>query len=291
MKRTGSKGHTGIWRRAAAVATVTAALSAPAAHADPADLFYERSFMLAANARCDLFGDRAAFALEAAAAQARGAALRSGVEPADLARSEARARVLARGTPCASSELAMVAGRVRNAFEAWARTPRMDFPGATASWSADRTAFGKPAWRLVQHSRINQASVSFGKAGDAGLVAVVAFPGRSRPYAARIVMRDPAMAPRPWIFQGDLRAAPPASSRRIVWASQSGPAPDDLLPQGGRSGEAWRFPAAAGEALARLDPREAFTIEFVFRDDSVARARFEAGDFVAARAFLALGAL
>ena len=104
-------------------------------------------------------------------------------------------------------------------------------------------------------------------------------------------MRDPAMAPRPWIIQAGLTTAPPASSRRVVWASASDAAPADLLPAGARAGEAWRFPAAAGEALAQLDPREEFTIEFVFRDDSVARARFEAGDFVAARAFLAMGAL
>ena len=63
----------------------------------------------------------------------------------------------------------------------------------------------------------------------------------------------------------------------------------DLLASGARAGEVWRFPDSAVEALAALDPREPFLIEFLFRDDSVATARFEAGDFAAARAFLAMG--
>ena len=45
------------------------------------------------------------------------------------------------------------------------------------------------------------------------------------------------------------------------------------------------------EALAALDPREPFALEFLFRDGSVARARFEAGDFAAGQAFLAMGAV
>ena len=65
----------------------------------------------------------------------------------------------------------------------------------------------------------------------------------------------------------------------------------DLLPEGRRQGEIWRFPNAAGEAIAGLDPRERFTVEFLFRDDSVMRVHFEAGDFAAARAFLSLGPL
>ena len=47
----------------------------------------------------------------------------------------------------------------------------------------------------------------------------------------------------------------------------------------------------AAEALAALDPREPFALEFLFRDGSVARARFEAGDFAAGQAFLAMGAV
>ena len=48
---------------------------------------------------------------------------------------------------------------------------------------------------------------------------------------------------------------------------------------------------ALDDALAALDPREPFALEFLFRDGSVARARFEAGDFAAGQAFLAMGAV
>jgi hypothetical protein len=43
------------------------------------------------------------------------------------------------------------------------------------------------------------------------------------------------------------------------------------------------------DALSALDPREIFTVEFLFRDGSVARSTFETGDFAAGRAFLSMG--
>ena len=70
-----------------------------------------------------------------------------------------------------------------------------------------------------------------------------------------------------------------------------GPAGARLRAGGRRTGEAWRFPAAVADALERLDPRETFAVEFHFRDGSVATAKFEAGDFTAGRAFLAMGML
>lgn len=294
MKRIGSKGQIGNARRAAAVVAAAATLCPFAAFAGAANLYYERSFMLAADARCDLFREDAALALAAAAAQARGAALRGGVDAPDLARTAARARVRARQTPCASPDLAVAAGRVRNAFDGWARTPRMSFPGDKAQWAVDRTAYARQAWRLVQHSRTGRAPVAFGKVGGPrgpDLLAVVSFPGRPRPYAARLVMRDPDIAPRPWLSSEGVALTPPASARRVIWAAGSAAADPALLAEDARQGEAWRFPETAAAALSRLDPREGFTVEFLFRDDSVARAHFEAGDFAAARAFLAMGEL
>ena len=46
--------------------------------------------------------------------------------------------------------------------------------------------------------------------------------------------------------------------------------------EGRPTGQAWLFPAAA-DALSALDPREVFTVEFLFRDGSIARSTFEAG--------------
>jgi hypothetical protein len=133
--------------------------------------------------------------------------------------------------------------------------------------------------------------VTFGYAGKGeapDLAAVVSFVGRSRPYAARIVLRDPVRVPRPWLAGEGLV---PVSARASLWATGVSVADPTLLAENRRAGEAWRFPAATAAALDRLDPREAFAVEFHFRDGSVATAKFEVGDFAAGRAFLAMGTL
>lgn len=278
-----------------ATGAVLLALSSGAAHAGAERLYYERSLMLAADARCGLFEPQVRAALDASTHQARGAALRAGAGADDLSATRIRAQSRARAADCASDDLATAAGRVRDGFAGWRRTARMTFPGDGQDWSADRTRYARDAWRLSQTGRFRSAPVIFGRttdaAGEEGLAAVVSFPGRPRPYAARIVLRDPSRAQRPWIVQASLAPLPPVETRRAFWAASSAAAPAGLLPEGRRQGEIWRFPDAAGDAVAGLDPRERFTVEFLFRDDSVMRVHFEAGDFAAARAFLALGPL
>ena len=74
-----------------AILLAAAVLVSPAhAWAGPADTFYERAFVVAADARCDLFEPHINAALTAATAQARGAALRSGTAESDLAAAAAR---------------------------------------------------------------------------------------------------------------------------------------------------------------------------------------------------------
>lgn len=273
----------------AALAMMAAAQPvAAAAGGGPVSVYYERALVLAADARCGLFEPSVRTALTAAERQARGAALRAGVAETELSAAGERAARRAGGVACDDAGLRQVQGRVASAFSGWARTPRMTFPGARADWRADRTARAEPGWRLRQDGRVGASDVTFGyAAGDAPVVAV-SFIGRSRPYAARVVMRDPERSPRAWLA-GD-RAAPPAALTRTVWATGFAAAPQGLL-AANRQGELWSFPEHLAAALERLDPRESFTVEFVFRDDSTARVVFEAGDFAAGRAFLALGSL
>lgn len=273
-----------------AILLAAAALAGPTiAWAEPADTYYERAFVVAADARCSLFEPEIEAALTAATAQARGAALRSGAAEADLNAVAVRARSRAEAVSCRDPQLATVRDRVDGAFSGWIRTPRMTFPGAARPWVADRTAWSRPGWRLKQASTVGASPVTFGYGDDASaLTAVVSFVGRSRPNAARIVFRDDASAPRAWLAGEGLA---PASWRASVWATGVSAADPALLAEGRRSGEAWRFPASAADRLARLDPRETFLVEFHFRDGSVAAARFEAGDFAAGRAFMAMGAL
>jgi hypothetical protein len=283
-------GQTALKTKAAVLAAALLALP-NSARAEAADTYYERAFVVAADARCNLFAPHINAALTAATAQARGAALRSGTVETDLAAVAARARSRASTVSCADPDLATVRTRVDDAFSGWLRTPRMAFPGRRQSWMANRVSSIHANWRLKQSTMVGASPVSFGYAGKGdtpGLVAVVSFVGRSRPSSARIVLRHPIRAPRPWL-SGDGMA--PVSARASLWASGVAPADQTLLAEGRRTGETWRFPDTATAALERLDPRESFAVEFHFRDGSVATAKFEAGDFAAGRAFLAMGML
>lgn len=271
------------------------------------EVYYERAFVLAAHRKCRLFEPGLTAALDAATLQARGAALRAGRTGPDLAAAAARAQAQADVTACDDAGLMQVTARVRTAFAGWSRAALIAFPGETASWRADRFTGREPGWRLAQDGVAGASPVRFGLAGlgptTTEPTAVVSFVGRPRPYAARLVMRDAARTPRPWLAGKGLageglpgerpigEGLPPEAARRAVFAARSEAAPRSLLADSARRGEAWIFPAEAVQALATLDPREPFLIEFLFRDNSVATARFEAGDFAAARAFLAMGPL
>lgn len=257
--------------------------------------YYDRAFVLAAHEKCRLFAAPVAGALSAATLQAHGAALRAGVTEADLTATARRARARAAEVSCRNPELIIVRDRVTDAFQGWARTPRMDFPGTRASWTANRLRAAEPRWRLMQAGMTGASPVTFGLVADSqgreALSAVVSFVGRPRPYAARIVMRDPSLAARPWLTAAGIGTLPPEAQRRTVWSAGTKAADASVLTEGRTQGEVWRFPDTGANDLAELDPREPFLIQFLFRDGSIATARFEAGDFAAARAFVALGTI
>ncbi len=285
----------GLFARIARAVTAAALIAATpmAAFADGTGTYYDRTFVLAAHQKCQLFRAPVAGALSAAALQSRGAALRAGTAEATLQATAQRARARARSVSCTNPELAVVRDRVADAFAGWQRIPRMDFNGDRATWTADRVRREAATWRLVQNSIVGASPVRFGLDaavdGRESLSAVVSFVGRPRPYAARIVMRDPALAARPWLTAQGRAVLPPASARQTVWSAGTAAAPATLLATGKTQGEVWTFPPSGGDRLSRLDPREPFLIEFLFRDGSVATATFEAGDFAAARAFVAMG--
>lgn len=294
-------------RRHAAVWLIAAALVAPAAPAGASPearagderagflrTFHERSLVGAVDARCRLFTPEVATALKAATLQARGAAARAGADDAALTQAAASARSVADRTACDAADLTVVRERVTSAYSAWAGVRRMEFPGERGVWKADRTTFATPDWRLMQATTTGGASVGFGLVADGAapdeLAAVVSFPGKSRPYAARIIMRDADRLTRPWLLDG-ATALPPKAGQSVVFAAASHEAATALLAPGRDQGEVWTFGADVAARLAALDPREPFVVEFLFRDDSVARARFEVGDLAAGRAFTAMGSL
>lgn len=287
----------GRFARIATLVSLSAgtALSPMAAVAQEAQTYYDRAFVVAAHKKCRLFAAPVAGALSTAMLQARGAALRGGTAEAILGETANRARARAAAVSCVDPELALVRNRVANAFEGWARTPRMAFPGRQAAWNADRLSREAASWRLMQESVTGASPVRFGLSSKPGesdrLSVVVSFVGRPRPYAARIVMRDPVLAARPWLTATGGGVLPPEAQRRTLWSAGVAPADQGLLVADRRQGEVWTFPAAGADALAALDPREPFLIQFLFRDGSAATATFETGDFAAGRAFVALGTL
>lgn len=289
--------------RGAGFALAAMLLAAPMlAHADAVGAYYERSVMTAANERCGLFTPDLASALATAQAQARGAALRSGATSGALVQIEERARGKADAVACTSPDIVKAAGRVRGAFDGFSRLQRMNFPGDTADWMANRGVSRLiPVWKLSQTTRFAGAGLVFGLAGKGDarvLLAVVGFPDNAQPYAARLIMRDAALAPEPYLnaIQAHGRGplpldarTPPRSATVGVLAEARAAADPALLPSGLRSGYAFRFPAAAAATLADLDPREAIAIEFLFANgagDEVRTAYVEVGDFAAGRAFL-----
>jgi hypothetical protein len=256
--------------------------------------------MKAADSRCGLFTPDLARALTAAAVQARGAALRAGASPDEVARAERVARLRAAEADCSSKDVTVAATRVKQAFAGFSRVYRLTYPGDVAGWQADRYATNDNPWRLRQDAVFGPDRMSFGLAGregSAALIAVAQFADGTTPYGARLVMRDVARTDGPYLGRATAgptsglplaRRLPPGAASTSLLAEARRPAGKDLAPKG----EAWvfRFPAAAQPALAALDPREAVAVEFLFPGDRVRRAYVEVGDFAAGRAFLQVAA-
>jgi hypothetical protein len=278
---------------------VALAASPGFAQARVLDLVYERTVMTAADARCGLFAPEVSAALTAARVQARGAALRAGADLQDLRTLEREANDKGETTDCNSRDLSVAAGRVRNAFAGYARMQRINYPGEMGNWRADRTGPGLIRWRLAQEARFGRDRMTFGLAGrqtPGALLAVAQFADGQAPYGARLLLRNDQRSDGPYLDGPSAsarglpldRRLPPRSALRSYSAEARSPAGSDLLPKEAQGGWAFRFPAQAARDLARLDPREAIAVEFLFSGDVTRRAYVEVGDFAAGRAFLAL---
>lgn len=274
-----------------------AAMAAPSAllAANAADQLYERTLMTAADGRCRLFTPRISAALEASRAQARNATLRSGASEPQVVALERRARAKAAGAACNSKDLALAASRVKTAFDRYSQMQSMTYPGEVSSWKAERSISPTiPVWRLSQAASFGGDRLIFGLAGPVSALTVVAtFDNGQRPYAARLIVRDTNRTLGPYIAPGagrNLSAKVAPRNASVVYAAETrGEAPLTLLPNGAKTALGFRFPNAAADAIAQLDPHEAVTVEFAFsgRGDEVTRKAYvEVGDFAAGRAFL-----
>ncbi len=184
----------------------------PAGAQTPYELYRERTAMLSVGGRCRLFDADTIAALAAGQAQAHTAALRAGTAEDKLARGAAEARAQVANLSCAAPIVLREAKRVRSAFALYSGMHRMSFPGDVGAWRADRTlAVHNASWLLAQDAFAGQDKVVFGLAGREGeraITVAVSAPDGAEPYAARIILRDPARAARPYL--GAIRLCRPA---------------------------------------------------------------------------------
>lgn len=263
---------------------LSAVLAATPAVAGPAEVYFERSLIAEAAARCALFDARTASALDAGVAQARGEALRMGAGDTVVERARLDASARAARVECWDPELQAVAERVRSAFDAWSRTARMTFPAERADWSVDRSAYRSQSWRTRQDAH----GVTFGFAGAGTGHTLALTVADETVVAARVTVRDPARAGTAWLARPGMAETPPPNASRVFMAGRGRTAPETLSAEGGRL---FRFSTATADAIAALDPRERFAVELVRADGSTRTVILGAGDFAAARAFLAMGTL
>ncbi|WP_333588005.1 hypothetical protein [Phenylobacterium sp.] len=266
-----------------------------AAQASPLELFVERTAMATADLRCGFFDSALRPALEAGRAQSRNAALRAGASAQALAEAEARGRRAGSAADCSAPDVLAAADHVRQAFQGFTRLRQAVYPGEAADWRADRSPSADVhLWRLVQTGQFDQGRMVFGLAGRNGppvLLALASFDDGAVPYAARLVFRDEARAAAPYLgVGGELsRRLPPRDAQVSFPAEARSRAGLDLRPKEMGAGWAFRFPAAATARLARLDPREAVAVEFLFSSGAaVRRAYVEVGDFAPGQAFIQL---
>jgi hypothetical protein len=292
-------------RRWTAALLAALGLAAPglARAASALDLYYERTVMMAADDRCRLFDPQIAAALASAQAQARGAALRAGASEAAIAQVRTRAQAKAGAAACASADVKIASGRVRAAFQGYSRLLRLNFPGDTLTWKADRAASATHVtWRLSQTPPFGRHRLIAGLAARGGepqlFTVSAAFADGAWPYSARLLFRNIDRSPQPQIgrlaVDPKARVAlnlrlPPRAALRVVLADDRRPSEAMLAPRGAAGAVMFRFPPAVSALIEALDPREAVAIEFLFAGkgrDEVRTAYLEVGDFAAARAFL-----
>jgi len=282
------------------IGTVLAAatLAAAATPADARSAYAQRQFLLDADDKCHLLGDRERAALAGSAQQARGALLRAGLKP-DTIQQAAADR--AEATPCTDQTLRVETETARAAFSGWAARTRQEFPGEQRSWRVSRySAEDALAWTLAQDLG---DGFSIGLVEDAEqrllAVALPVEPGAARPRTLLLEFRDPQKWPDfvdptlGGLFAAEgqdmlaARSAPPALSRR-AWTT--GPIDGSVqAPGGGADYLTWALPERTMQELAALDPRDVARVSIEYADNRVRVLYMEIGDLAVALGFLAAG--
>lgn len=304
----------GLGAAAAGLGTGLAAAPAGAQDDALAAQIERRYFFVLVNDRCHLLTAPATTALQAGYVQARNAALRTGRDMTALAPILDNARNAAAAAACDAPQVTSEMNTAQNALRTYQVQMRLDLPGRRAQWTGVRTDQDKVEWRLVQYQNTAQADFAFGLYGTLtqnALSVTAHFADGARPYAARLLVRNPDV----WSAGVINPAAYAPSARRPTgfgdFSTRNFPAYDetDVTTQvkpavkvnfagfalGGHyvgaqapvDAQRFDFPKVAVMAMARLDPREDVVIEFD-GDKGPVYARFEVGDFIPGMAYVSL---
>ncbi|MAP95874.1 MAG: hypothetical protein CMK07_13065 [Ponticaulis sp.] len=275
--------------------------------------FLERTSLQAADDKCGYFTELERTALTSGQLQARGALLRAGV-PADAIDSAASEVIrFANTQDCGAADFNTAAGYLKNAFSAYIGTMLMEFPGAESVWKASRSRWD--TWRVVQDGSSKDYLYQFGllapdiddpEAFPANYSRPLDNPLVSKPFrltvdlfltddqtlpsTARILVRNEAKSPEPWlgaIFSGK-PGPPPRTVTSAYWPSERVLIEEEK----GQRRARFVFSDDATQALAQLDPRERFEILIQpsarAEDQTTKSLVLEVGDFQAAHLFAKL---
>ena len=221
-----------------------------------------------------------------------------------------QARAAAANTPCDAPELKAAAQTAQDAYRGFVVQNRIDL----GAWRGDRTHSGTANWRLAQYQSNSDADAVLGLYGtlaDARFVVMTHFADGTRPYAARLLVRNAGVVDAGLINRAErtvTRTAPLGFTRAttLSFGARDSADVDVALRPEVRSNiagfsasgdyvgknvtsEAVRFdlPTAAWRAMAPLDPREDVVVEFDC-DDGPRYMRFEVGDFLTGLSFVRL---
>lgn len=261
------------------------------AETDARTAYFERAAALSLDTRCNLLAPSAHSALAAATYQARGALLRAGVSPTDLASDTRSASKRAKNVDCYSKDAKTIATRINSSFAAWTTMLAMDFPGSYRTWQARRNPYD--GWLVSQSLG---ADVKFGVKSlqDDTISGALEMPATMAiPSSARLVLRDPSRAPefmadrlRDGGKSGLAAGLPPSGATRSFYASNR-VAPVRATKYHPATGRIFCFPKEAVDALVSLDPREAAYVVLEYKNPAQNKTfLIEAGDLPAANAFV-----
>lgn len=251
-----------------------------------AQLFAERTALLAGDAKCHVLAANARTALIATTGQARYAALRDGWTADALTGVAARATNAGAGRGCTDPLLLTAAKSATAGYQGWAGFQAMTFKGADRTWAARRTP--DPAgWML---SQALGANAQFGVLMIDGKerLALMLPPGAAA--STTIYFRNTATAPNPILGVPGLAVQPGLAGRATPRSMATARLPSArTIDRRDKQPERlmFTFPATVLSDIAALDPREAVEIELAQPSGKPTKLYLEVGDLAVARAFLA----